>query len=64
MKKEMAITVKDLHISYRGLKKFSIKRSLFKGKKNSKEIISRKSIPSNIIIKLSKVTQRILKTAR
>lgn len=38
MKKEMAITVKDLHISYRGLKKFSIKRSLFKGKKNSKEI--------------------------
>ena len=38
MKKEVAITVKDLHISYRGLKKFSIKRSLFKGKKNSKEI--------------------------
>lgn len=38
MKKEMAITVKNLHISYRGLKKFSIKRSLFKGKKNSKEI--------------------------
>lgn len=38
MKKEAAITVKDLHISYRGLKKFSIKRSLFKGKKNSKEI--------------------------
>ena len=38
MKKEIAITVKDLHISYRGLKKFSIKRSFFKGKKNSKEI--------------------------
>lgn len=38
MRKEIAITVKDLHISYRGLKKFSIKRSLFKGKKNSKEI--------------------------
>ena len=35
MKKEAAITVKDLHISYRGLKKFSIKRSFFKGKKNS-----------------------------
>lgn len=38
MKKEAAITVKNLHISYRGLKKFSIKRSFFKGKKNSKEI--------------------------
>lgn len=38
MKKEAAITVKNLHISYRGIKKFSIKRSLFKGKKNSKEI--------------------------
>ena len=38
MKKEAAITVKDLHISYRGLKKFSIKRSFFKGTKNSKEI--------------------------
>lgn len=38
MKKEAAITVKDLHISYRGLKKFSIKKSLLKGKKNSKEI--------------------------
>ena len=38
MKKEAAITVENLHISYRGLKKFSIKRSLFKGKKNSKEI--------------------------
>lgn len=38
MKKEIAITVKDLRISYRGLKKFSIKRSLFKGKKNSKDI--------------------------
>ncbi len=37
MKKEAAITVKDLHISYRGIKKFSIKRSLFK-KKNSIEI--------------------------
>ena len=38
MKKKAAITVKNLHISYRGLKKFSIKRSLFKGKRNSKEI--------------------------
>lgn len=37
MKREAAITVKNLHISYRGIKKFSIKRSLFK-KKNSKEI--------------------------
>ena len=37
-KKEISITVKDLHISYRGLKKFSIKRSFFKGTKNSKEI--------------------------
>ena len=38
MKKEAAITVKNLHISYRGLKKFSIKRSFFKGGKNSLEI--------------------------
>ena len=38
MKKDAAITVKNLHISYRGLKKFSIKRSLFKGGKNSKEV--------------------------
>lgn len=38
MKKENAITVSNLHISYRGITKFSIKRSLFKGKKNSKEI--------------------------
>lgn len=38
MAKEIAITVKDLHISYRGLKKFSVKRSLLKGKKNSIEI--------------------------
>lgn len=38
MKKEAAITVKNLHISYRGLKKFSIKRSFFKGGKNAKEI--------------------------
>lgn len=37
MKREAAITVKNLHISYRGIKKFSIKRSLFK-KKNNKEI--------------------------
>lgn len=37
MSKEAAITVKNLHISYRGIKKFSIKRSLFK-KKNNKEI--------------------------
>jgi len=39
MKREAAITVKDLHISYRGIKKFSIKRSLFK-KKNSIEIFN------------------------
>ena len=38
MKREAAITVKNLHISYRGIKKFSIKRSFFKGKKSSKEI--------------------------
>ncbi len=38
MKREAAITVKDLHIAYRGLKKFSIKRSLLKGKKGSIEI--------------------------
>ena len=38
MKKEAAITVKDLHIAYRGLKKFSIKRSLLKGKKSNIEI--------------------------
>lgn len=38
MKKDVAITVDNLHISYRGLKKFSIKRSLFKGKKSSVEI--------------------------
>ena len=37
MEREAAITVKNLHISYRGIKKFSIKRSLFT-KKNSKEI--------------------------
>lgn len=38
MKKEAAITVKNLRISYRGLKKFSIKRSLLKRKNNKKEI--------------------------
>ncbi len=38
MEKEVAITVKDLHIAYRGLKKFSIKRSLLKGKKSNIEI--------------------------
>ncbi len=38
MKKDIAITVDNLHISYRGLKKFSIKRSLFKGKKSSVEV--------------------------
>ena len=38
MKRESAITVKDLKISYRGLKKFSIKRSFFKGGKNTKEV--------------------------
>lgn len=38
MKKEIAITVKDLHISYRGLKKFSIKKSLLRGKFSSIEV--------------------------
>ncbi len=37
-KDDIAITVKNLHISYRGLKKFSIKRSLLKYKKNQIEI--------------------------
>lgn len=37
-KDDIAITVKNLHISYRGLKKFSIKRSLLKMKKNQIEI--------------------------
>lgn len=37
-KKESAITVKNLHISYRGLKKFSVKRALFQMKKNQIEI--------------------------
>lgn len=35
--KEIAITVKDLYIRYRGIKKFSIKRSFFKLKKTEKE---------------------------
>lgn len=35
--REVAITVKDLHIKYRGIKKFSIKRSFFKLKKGEKE---------------------------
>lgn len=37
-KKEIAIKVKDLHISYRGLTKFSIKRSLKKFKTSKKEV--------------------------
>lgn len=37
-KDDIAITVKNLHISYRGLKKFSIKRSLLKMKKNQIEV--------------------------
>lgn len=34
---EIAISVKDLHIKYRDIKKFSIKRSFFKMKKAEKE---------------------------
>lgn len=37
-KKEISITVKDLHIKYRGLKKFSIKKSLLKMKAGRFEI--------------------------
>ncbi len=37
-KKEIAITVKDLHIRYRSLKKFSIKKSFLKLKTNKMEI--------------------------
>lgn len=37
-KKEISITVKDLHIRYRGLKKFSIKKSLLKMKAGRFEI--------------------------
>lgn len=36
--KEYSITVKDLHIRYRGLKKFSIKKSLLKFKTSKMEI--------------------------
>ncbi len=36
--KEIAITVKDLHIAYRGLKKFSIKKSLLHLKTSKLEI--------------------------
>ncbi len=38
MEREAAITVKGLHITYRGIKKFSIKRSFFKLKKGQREI--------------------------
>lgn len=38
MKKDIAVTVKSLHISYRGLKKFSVKKSLLKLKTSQKEI--------------------------
>ena len=37
MEREAAITVKGLHITYRGIKKFSIKRSFFKLKKGQRE---------------------------
>lgn len=37
-KKKIAISVKNLHISYRGIKKFSIRKTLFKGKKSKVEI--------------------------
>ena len=37
-KKKIAITVKNLHIAYRGIKKFSIRKTLFKGKKAKVEI--------------------------
>ncbi len=36
--KNIAISVKDLHIRYRGLKKFSIKKSLLKGKPSKLEV--------------------------
>lgn len=37
-KKKIAISVKNLHIAYRGIKKFSIRKTLFKGKKAKIEI--------------------------
>ena len=37
-KKEISISVNNLHISYRGLKKFSIKKSLLKLKTSKREI--------------------------
>ncbi len=37
--KNIAVTVDDLHITYKGLKKFSIKQRLFQFKKSNKEII-------------------------
>ena len=39
MEKNIAVSVKDLHITYKGMKKFSIKQSLFQFKKNKKDII-------------------------
>ncbi|MDD2625861.1 MAG: ABC transporter ATP-binding protein [Bacilli bacterium] len=38
MKKEISVSVKDLYISYKGLKKFSIKKSLLKLKTSKLEI--------------------------
>lgn len=37
-KKKIAITVKNLHIAYRGIKKLSIRKTLFKGKKSKVEV--------------------------
>ena len=37
MEKDVAITVKNLHIEYKGLKKYSIKKSLLKGKMSKLE---------------------------
>lgn len=44
MKKEIAITVKDLHISYRDLKKTSIRKSWNKKKKKTKSFEALKGI--------------------
>lgn len=38
MKKEISVSVKDLYISYKGLKKFSIKKSLLKLKTSKMEV--------------------------
>ena len=40
MKKNIAVSVNDLHITYKSLKKFSIKQRLFQFKKSNKDIIN------------------------